>query len=243
MTHRLLFLGLFAGCEPGANSETLLEELRLVAAIAEPPEVAPGEPYSLTAIIADPLGEGAEVALWSCLPESDCIEETTDLSEDWSVSTQAIGVAPLPLWIAACAPGVCDLDSRTDDDRQDPSMWLNQQPLVGVTAGFRLTRITDAPIEERASNPVVDTAPAAEDLLDVPAGELQTLSFVVPGATEAFGLATSGGFARPSREIASDGTVALEWFPADSSGAGEVFVVFIDDSGGTAVWRADTSAL
>ena len=137
---------LLSGCG-GPRPETLLYELRIVAAVAEPPEVAQGEPYDLTAIIADPTGEGGDWMIWGCLPDLGCAVERGELGIDEPTAT-VVAVAPAPVWVMACAPGACDLSAATDAQLEDPQAWLQDLPVSGVTLGSRLTRITEAPVEE-----------------------------------------------------------------------------------------------
>ena len=47
-------VALLAACEPGPNPETLIEDVQVVAAVSEPAQPAPGEPWSLTTTVAFP---------------------------------------------------------------------------------------------------------------------------------------------------------------------------------------------
>lgn len=66
----LLAFGI-AGCDPGVSERWLLEEMRVLAIRAEPPEVAPGDTIALDALVVDPLGEGRPVQqTWAvCTPD------------------------------------------------------------------------------------------------------------------------------------------------------------------------------
>ncbi len=79
---------LLAACG-GLNDETTLTELRVVAMIAEPPEVGPGQSTTVTSHVVDPADAGFEVLTWTCTDLGDgCIEPTLGLP-----------------WYAAGAPG------------------------------------------------------------------------------------------------------------------------------------------
>jgi len=226
---------LLSGCG-GPRPETLLYELRIVAAVAEPPEVAQGEPYDLTAIIADPTGEGGDWMIWGCLPDLGCAVERGELGIDEPTAT-VVAVAPAPVWVMACAPGACDLSAATDAQLEDPQAWLQDLPVSGVTLGSRLTRITEAPVEERNTNPVIDTEPETAVLEGVRREQEVKLPFVVPGAETAFGLATGGGFTMTEFDVADAGETELVWVAPEQAGDVTLYVVFDDGLGGSVVWE------
>jgi hypothetical protein len=230
-----LVLGL-AACG-GPNPETLLYELRVVAAVADPPEVGVGESYTLTATIADPLQEGGDWMIWSCIPQGDCVVQRGVLGVD---IPQAVlpAVAPVPAWVMACAPGACDVVGATEAQLRDPEGWMQQLPLSGVTLGSRLTRITELPVDQRAGNPYLVEEPEVPDVgtnAEVP------LSFVVPGAASAWGLATGGGFTMVRYDVSDAGEAQLRWVAPEEPGEVTLYVVFDDERGGTAVWEAVVS--
>lgn len=60
-----------SGCAPEGSDRALVDELRVLAVRARPPEVAPGASVALDALVADPRGRGRHVA-WSwavCTPD------------------------------------------------------------------------------------------------------------------------------------------------------------------------------
>lgn len=223
----------------GPNPETLLYELRVVAAVAEPPEVAVGESYQLTATIADPLEEGGDWMIWSCLGEEGCLVEQGELGVDEPTATQ-LGVAPVPAWVMACAPGACDLVGATPAQLRDPETWMQELPLSGVTLASRFTRLTEAPPEERRSNPVITRSPDTDAVLPETVSPEQEvrLGFDAPGAEAAFGLATGGGFTMVRYDVGDEGNTELVWVAPEESGSVTLYVVFDDEQGGTAVWEA-----
>lgn len=219
------------GCAAGPNVETQIDELRVVAAVAEPPEVATGESYALTVTVADPAGAGFDSLVWTCPPGEDCVREPL------AGAVEMPGL-PFPVWIVACEPGLCDLEAVTDVSLADPVAWLEELPLTGVSAAVRTPAFTELPLEERRENPVVEEAPEAGAADRATVEAPVTLRFVVPGAETAYGSATGGGFGMASYDVASDGAVALAYYAPEEGGA-RLYVVFEDGLGGTAVWTAD----
>lgn len=224
---------LVAACG-GPDEATLLDELKVVAAVAEPPDVLAGEPYDLSFTVADPLDEGGEWLAWSCLPELGCVTEGGPLDGE-TLSVQAVGVAPVPVWFLACAPGACDLGEADEERLLDPIGWLEELPMTGVTLASRLTRVV-AEGAERNENPRIEVAPSG---LSAPAEADLSFRFVVPGAEQAFGLGTGGGFTMGSFDVARDGAVELVWVAPKETGIYRLYVVFDDGEGGTAVWSDD----
>ena len=235
-----MLLAVLAGCM-GPSDETRIEELRLVALRTDPAAVEVGEGFTLTLTVADPLAEGGEVLVWSCVPEVGCASELRPLAEQLEVGWMAAG--PLPLWALACAPGRCgDLSGVADEDLQDPTGWLQELPITGVSAGFRTVPVA-ASTEGTA---VAPRNPTLEQVPDEPvaiaqgaAEEGAVLSFVASGAETAYGYATSGGFSAPSYGVSSSGEVELTWFAAEEPAPARLYVVFEDGLGGVAVWIGD----
>jgi hypothetical protein len=84
------------GCS-GPNPETLIDELRVVAMVAEPPVVLPGEPATVEIFVADPEDKGAGVFAWTCTNFGDgCLEAAGGAQ---SVATREVvdGRVTLPL--------------------------------------------------------------------------------------------------------------------------------------------------
>ncbi len=127
----VVILSLLAGCM-GANEDTLVDELRVMAVVVEPPEAAPGATVAITAYIADPAPDSAEgapdVLLWTCTNLGDGCLEATEPGQSTTVGAPTDGqlvttrtvppalagvvgdgttVLPLLLWTLACAPGLC----------------------------------------------------------------------------------------------------------------------------------------
>jgi len=229
----LPLLVLFA-CEPGPNEETLVDSLQIVAAVAEPPEVAPAEPYEVAVTVVDPEATDFEVLVWSCL-EDDCAAAPAVVDGSEAVTTVA-SVTPAPQWILACEPGLCDLENPRPQDLKDPFGWLAGLPIEGVSLVSRLPRLTET-TGERHANPVIESEPDVGSLVDVRGEKAVKLHFVVPGAETAWTYTTRGGFRRPSEDVSSEGEVTVEWYAPNKAGESELFVVFVDDLGGSVVWQ------
>jgi hypothetical protein len=199
-----------AACADGPAPETVIDELRLVTVVAEPPEVRPGEVYALDVVVADPVGDGFELQVFQCGAAGCALQDPAAVVAEAGVQ-----------WTFACAPGLCD---PTEADLADPVAWLAELPLEGVSAASRAVRVAETPA---LANPVITSAPTSPG---------RRLSFVVPGATIAYGQATSGGFARASVDVASDGSVTLERIPGEQ--AGTAWVVFEGEPGARTYWTA-----
>ena len=65
-------------CSDGPNADTLVDDLRVLAIQATPPEVAPGDSVRFDLVVADPLDRGAEVLFWHCTSLGEgCLEQGT----------------------------------------------------------------------------------------------------------------------------------------------------------------------
>jgi hypothetical protein len=223
-------LGLL-GCGDGPADLTTITDLRLVAAIAEPPEVAAGERWTLTAVIADPFGDGADTWLWQCGPsELPCEVASGPLVGD-TVSGSFLAGLPIPVWIVSCRPGICD--APTEEQLRDPPGWLATLPIAGVAAGTKTVALAEGP--ERNQNPQITTSPAA--VFEAATLDAVPLRFVTTGGFSVSGLATAGGFARVSEVLPDSGDFTLDWLVPDTTGEARLWIVVDDGRSGTAVWR------
>jgi hypothetical protein len=245
------------GCAMGPSDETVVSELRVLAIQADPPEVAPGEAVDLNITVADPLGAGADVLLWHCTNLGEgCLEEGGEHS--WTLPLDGDGVAvtatvppalaafasdePLratQLWALACEPGLCpQVDDPDAWDLSDPSAWLADLPMSGVSLGSNLLAISTR--DDRLVNPELTLA-GDGPLEAAPGGQLAidfavTLGTPANEATFAFGYATAGGFGATEYAIGDSGEVSLDWYAPDEPSEVTLWVVVNDGAGGVGVW-------
>jgi hypothetical protein len=127
----LLLAGAF-GCAMGPSAETLVEELRVLAVLADKPEARPGETVAVESLVVDPLDTGYNAMSWTCtFTGESCLESAGFTGEVWDglVTAEApedpwlqssytvapqlaefVGADPVPLvqhWTLACEPKVC----------------------------------------------------------------------------------------------------------------------------------------
>jgi hypothetical protein len=267
-------------CAEGPAAETQLETLRLVAAVAEPAELGPAEPFELTLHTADPSGEGLDLLAWTCLPDGEggCVEKAMGLPREAHVV--AVGGAglqqtvtllgnpaiaagleeadevALPVWMLACAPGLCpalelaltDPEADSADEAElmgllaDPTAWLAELPMEGVSLAFRSLRTTERPAEQRHRNPQISELNLPEGIdQGLKSGVDHRFLFGVQLATEikaaAYGLSTLGGFTAPGYAVSEGQAEATFTSLAEDEGEADVILVVQDDMGGVAVWR------
>lgn len=144
----VLVLGLIA-CG-GPIEETLVDELRVVAAVPDRPEVAPGESFGVDVFAVDPADQGLESLVWVCTPTGPpgepCLESLAGTTNGWAAAVDAEGraeglqVAPalagalsgeleeveIPIWVLTCEPGLCPLI------QQAPSLYAIDVSWDGV---------------------------------------------------------------------------------------------------------------
>ncbi len=124
---------LLLACGNGPSDETLVDELRVLATLTDPPEALAGETVSVDTLVVDPLDAGFEVLTWACTFTGEgCLEEeeltgfaweglsytpdqagSTRFSSSTTVSPfvgDFLSEEPIPLvqlWTLACEPGLC----------------------------------------------------------------------------------------------------------------------------------------
>jgi hypothetical protein len=233
---------LLTACGMGPSDETLLDELRVIGAVVEPPEIAPGESVDVTATVVDPLQAGMELIIWACTPTtSGCAEDRLPLAERMAVpamtgntgtATLRTPIVPLPedtvisgiVWLLACEPDLCEViaEARTalanDSDFPDALRDRNANPIITVTAPLPATIL-------------------AEEELDFP---LDILDDTVTDGLVAVGLTTGGGFGSPLFDV-FEGRADLVYFAPDQSGVVDLYVIVEDGNGGSAVWTGQTT--
>lgn len=244
-------------CTAGPNEETLIDELRVLAILAEPPEVGAGETAEVSTTIVDPLDEGYESLVWACLvsdTESSCPYTAVDsptLSATLPTELSLPEETALPLaqvWALACVPGTCPLIDgvRTNPDDwaeelANPYDWMEDLPIVGTSLAYRTVLVSSR--TERQPNPTLSTDSATS--LSVEVGGSIELSFTVTGnlgeETKVYGYTTAGGFNTTEQRPDEAGGVVLTWFAPDEAGDAALYVIVNDSLGGTALWEASVT--
>jgi hypothetical protein len=251
---RGLLTVLLLGCVSGANPETLVDELRVVAIVAEPPEAAPGEEVLVTAYLADPEGSAAQAGAWTCLGfGGECLEQDTDRMDktsepgatvSWTLTAPVEASALLSkteetaasVWVMACESGICSLleDEEPDgEDLADPYTMMETLPMQGVSLARRSLWISEAEPEERRQNPTIEAVFGSD--LRVAAEESLDLCFAVGGATEGYGYASSGGFTETDIAVEDDQLRLVYSAPAEP-GEIDLWVVVQTEDAGAMVW-------
>jgi hypothetical protein len=173
-----------------------------------------------------------------------------------AVLAPAVTEEALPLtglYALACTAGTC---SVVDDALAgnvdaavlaDPFALMEELPMTGTSLAARRLLVSGSTTPH--TNPTVT-------LVEEPAaGETVELRFTLQGALgenpQAYGYATGGGFVMPAYGLDDEGAVTLTWSapeaeaetsPLDAEGGADVWVVFDDDLGGTALWSGRVEA-
>lgn len=253
-------------CSSGPNEATLLDELRIISTVVEPPEVGPGESVQVQSTVVDPEQAGYELLVWACTPTGDgCLEDALPLDQRLALpgddpATFAVPAVPLPedselpllLWSLACEPNLCPV---IDDARaalasegelppalRNPYDMLQALPLLGVSLASRTLTVSDRPEAERNHNPVLTVDEAPPDRLAPEAEAVFTVR--IDDDTDedellTLGLTTAGGFSSPFYAV-DQGEAELTYFaPADPDDA-LLFILVEDGLGGSALWTGQT---
>ncbi len=248
---------------PGPAPETLIDELRVVSITADPPQAEPGDVVGIDVVVADPTNTGFDTLIWTCTPLGDgCLEG--EMGDGWgtvlrdgetSLQTEAVvpagldavlaevgGTLPILTWTLACEPGLCPAidavaEGETSRWLDDPTTWLGELPLEGVSLATRKLSVVE---DASHANP---TLAALDTLEGATTSEEVLLQFQLEGTegveTEVFGYSTAGGFSTPEGGLVDvDGRVDLTWFAPEEAGEASLYVVALDELGGTAVWEA-----
>lgn len=266
----LLPVLLLAACTPGPNEETLVDELRVIAAVAEPPEVLPGETTEVDAFVADPLARGAEGAMWLCTPTEDgCAEAGTPLAERLVVGPVVDGELrgsltlnplwaafagpepiPAPVWVLACEPGLCpQLDQLADALVDGPDAAVEE--LLATPTEW----IADLPIEGVSLGAktlrVSTRAPEVRNtnpVLTVVAptesapGEELSIEVAIDDTEEITEVMglATAGGFGGTAFSFLNGQAVMRWYAPEEPSSVELYAVVTDGLGGTAVWRGLT---
>ncbi len=260
------------------SPDTLVDELRVIASVATPPEVNPQTPFTFESYLSNPEEDEVETLTWVCTNLGDgCLEAqgrgtnvhqwtTTDAAAQWerelAVSTT---IAPLlieagsltvtQVWTLACTTGTCPIISEMgDSDGQadlpevvqtklaNPTEWLSDLPLEGVSIAYQLitTSLTDEPHE----NPTI--VPAGDPPTEIEKGETFTLTFDVDGdfteQAQLYSYISAGGFMNLNTFVSAGDSVTVEGTSPESGESVQIWMVITDGYGGIGVWT-DTLSL
>ena len=144
----LFLMASLIGCGE-TSPDTLIDELRVVASVADPPEVQPYEPFTFTSYAANPDDETLQTLTWVCTNLGDgCLEafggatslhtaELTGTAPTWdrtlsaspalfSVLEETETLTATQLWTLVCTTDTCPIiDDIGDSDgfEEWPSDW------------------------------------------------------------------------------------------------------------------------
>jgi hypothetical protein len=255
----VISLALLAGCTPGPKIETLVDELRIVAVVAEPPVAIPGETVTLTVHVADPESVNPEVGLWTCTGFGGfCLEESgermlrpegspplleTTVTVPFEAAAVVRDIGEISLWGLACPPDICtDFFSPSSGTVEpgllaDPFSALENLPLDGLSLVRKSIGLMEDG-DERPVNPGL-TLDFEMPTTVAPLEEINMRFLVTGEGDEAYGYSTAGGFGMAEEPVV-EGLLTLDWFAPEERGEVKLWVVLQgDDFGGTSVWTTD----
>jgi hypothetical protein len=245
-----------------------VDELRVMASVAAPPEIGAGEVSMIEAVILDPLARGADVLVWTCVFTGDgCLESegalsdwarVTDLTDPTFEFTASLApgegeVLPVSVWWLACEPGLCPIieavraadggraDASLAADLMDPFSWLDEVPLTGVSLARGGVAVSSRPEAERVQNPTLTPLFEADSVRAAPL-EAIALTFAIDAEVTGYGYATAGGF-ESGPTASSEGALTTLWYAPEQVGSVEMVVVAQADDGGVAVWQGVAEVL
>lgn len=216
---------LLLACASGPQESTLVDDLQVVAVLAEPPEAGPGEFIALETVVADPKETGFDLFQWVCMGES------CETVEDSLLISPGLGAIanedPIPLfhWTLACEPGLCDPEPTAD-----AQALLQDLPREGVSLGLRWLYVST---REGRINPTITCDEGADFTFNCAIeGDFSEFTAVYPYAT------TGGWDAAETEVVPGDTSIEVSWFPNDADDPADVWVVLVDGQGGVGLWSA-----
>jgi hypothetical protein len=170
---RNLLLALLVACG-GPVEETLVDELRVVAAIPSAPEARPGESVDVAVTVVEPEGLPVDVLVWLCTaagpPGAPCAESAGELAatavvQRGAVSETAVSLQvpallsgvlsdDLPeirtsLWVLACEAGLCPL---IDEVAAAPAAGTDAHADVAAQLADPASVLADLPLQGVAAS-------------------------------------------------------------------------------------------
>lgn len=148
------------------SPDTLIDELRVVASVATPPEVKPGEPFTFSSYAANPDDGSAQALTWVCTNLGEgCLEaqggalslnvtQLDGLAPQWErtlsaspilqpVLAEAETLTATQLWTVICTPNTCPIIDEVDGE-DGMNAW--PEGLANQLAN-PLDWVTDLPME------------------------------------------------------------------------------------------------
>lgn len=261
---------LLLGCS-GANEETLVDELRVLAMVPAAPEIAPMETTDVDTFVVDPAGDGASVLVWTCtrLGET-CLEddegrtvsvvepdETGHVHTDVTASAALAAVAsesPLPLvsvWALACVdadtcPIFADVADGTTVDADtwaDPTDLMRELPISGTSLAFTSLSVSTRTPDTRHVNPTVEVTTNKDTV--APGKKLKVsaqLAGELGDEAHVWGYAEAGGFTETDDRPNQNQKARLDWIAPDEAGDVTAWLVVVDGLGGSALWEGTFTA-
>jgi len=249
------------GCMAGPNPETLIDELRVVAMVAEPPVVAVTESSQVTVHVVDPGSAGFDLFFWTCASLGQgCLEDQLGLDPRATIMLGAQGpqtmtvelpdlsavegwgeeLFPVSLWALVCTSGTCEFP-LPQEVLELPTAWMEEQPLQGVSLARKSLWLSgDAAFAATVSNPVLQ--PLFELSESAVSEEKLELSFSVTGDEDAsfqgYGYASAGGFSKTEVDVFEE-QFAIDWYAPQQSGQATLYMVVQGELGRTALWSGD----
>ena len=212
-------------------------------------------PFTDWAIVASPIGsslrhDGVDVIAAYAAEQA---RVTRSVPSEVSELLDYVDPIPVLLYALACEPGLCPLieevkdalednnaGSRLEKKLADPTLWMHQLPMDGVSLAIQQFMVSNAD-ETRNHNPIFDPrfVQGRESVLRVPAGgELEVAFFVDDPDAEkvyGYGYTTIGSFEK--RRVTEEDNAIRNYLLAPSQGGeGRVYMVFEDRDGGAAIW-------
>lgn len=239
----MLAVVLLAGCTAGPAPETTLADVRVVALDAATPELAAGATVVFDALVADPLGGGTQVAVWTDWGLDGPLTLTSGSPEGEHFVTAMAVPATLEativdVWVLACRDDLCAVLDDVDANVEPPTL-LEGLPFDGVSLARRSLVVSTRPVEERNTNPVLTVDPPASFSPDAPVDVVVEAEDADGDAITVAPYATGGGFGTILELLVDAEPSSLPLYgPADGDTM-RIYVTATDGVGGSASWSGD----
>ncbi len=241
------------------SSDTLIDELRILAILTDVPEAVPGQTVASETVVFDPF-EDHQLLQWTCssFAPGTCLEadseswEGISLNEyytEFMVPPELVLVAdesPKPFlsrWALACEPNACpfldDFSEPLSDDLrdrlQDPMELLRDLPLEGVSLAVRSIDISTR------SNPRINPELVCEGPDQAAPAETVEYACEVSGEFDTgasiWGYTSGGAWIGDYVSLSTGDTEVLySMLAPEEQGEIQLWLVIIDGAAGTSIW-------